>query len=1223
MMKQLLSILCVSISLSFSAQTVTDAVYDAQPDSNPFHSNVIASGSVNTYVGKADISIPLYTISFGGLEIPIKLMYNADGIQVDQYASEVGLGWTLSSVGEIIKEVNGNYEDNEGRDNWKAYLRMLDQVPLVTDFPDYYTVNSPTLSGKFFIDRDFNVRELEGYNTANITFTRAQPAEQEALKYGLVVDRKRMQDCPQPPAGPFVYYHLFTTTGLCDQVTPGNNFDTQQVKINKDKFTYTFSELERIQIATGTQDVAFRGLAGGKSATTMSYNTGLKLTEIKDNTTKNVLQVNYQPLVRYNENVKYDKAWDKLVHRVDNGSVTNYTRAIKQYDVTTKEVYIKKLPSKIKTDDAEIIFIYENAREDKITRNMVLSEIPLAPAVEYVGEIWGQSIVNPFVKEPLLKSILIKNNLGQVVMQYGFVYGYFSSGCTDADVCKRLKLLAVEKGFGENNQNKETYNFAYYEDKTLPKIASLNKDVFGFKNDIVESSIKDSYGFPIQPFLYQYKETRNNINLSYYSPLKVPALNPVMTSGQFEQGVSGLDNLQAWTLKSITYPTQGVQKYIYEPHEFNWKGSIIKGGGLRIKEVQMMDPITNKTLTTKYSYGSGQASSLPMVTSDEDIALSAPNQVKSSISRSYSTFVNKSHGSYVVYPESRKIDPDGGYTDFKFSSYTEHPEVQNYNWQISGVNVNMAMDSYLFSKSSLASKMFNYDYLRGNILNTKISDKLGNLLKESQYIYSATEYPGPTLVEPTVFPKTRILYYPIASTYDANFQGLSAQYTSSLIKRNNLITVNEKDYLAGSTVSRQRSITYTNRFNLVKTITSSGPLNNDTRINDYAFEGNDALLSGDVNFEQLNTGSVRKNENEEVAKTKLTYAATNGLVAPNAQFTYDYGTNDWVKNISFDIYDSKGNIIQITGPQGSAVVIWGYKQTQPIARIEGATYAQVMQAFGLDPSSNTSYLQLEIVNKSNLDLDENSENQLLSELATFKNNPNLKDFQISTYSYDPMIGLKNNTAVSGLKTKYVYDGSNRLERVLDIDGKTLNEYKYNYSSTRFFNSEKKGTFAKDCGGSGIGSFSVYVVPENTYSSLSSQDDADNKAQNDVNTNGQNYANNNGTCSTFSCNIIPGPTVTNWHYASININSAMPTTYKVKMEYVYQSGLDWQNGVLVGKITGTCLSPNVRTASTYSSGVWGITVNPNGDIYVKFLPGATSGPPANNTVILLDFTLPIN
>ncbi|PTT43693.1 hypothetical protein DBR28_00160 [Chryseobacterium sp. HMWF028] len=80
-----------------------------------------------------------------------------------------------------------------------------------------------------------------------------------------------------------------------------------------------------------------------------------------------------------------------------------------------------------------------------------------------------------------------------------------------------------------------------------------------------------------------------------------------------------------------------------------------------------------------------------------------------------------------------------------------------------------------------------------------------------------------------------------------------------------------------------------------------------------------------------------------------------------------------------------------------------------------------------------------------------------------------------------------------------------------------------------------------------------------------------------------------------------------------------------MEYNFQSGLNWQsgNGVLVGKITGNCLSSNVRYNSTYSSGVWGITVNPNGDIYVKFIPGATSAPPANNTVILLDFSLPIN
>ncbi|PTT28527.1 hypothetical protein DBR28_16900 [Chryseobacterium sp. HMWF028] len=772
-------------------------------------------------------------------------------------------------MGEIIKEVNGNYEDNEGRDNWKAYLRMPNPpVPAVTDFPDYYSINSPNISGKFFIDRDFNVREIEGYNTANITFIRSQPLEAEALKYGYVGDRKRIQNCPQPPAGPYVYYHLFTMVGDCNTYTPGNNYDTQQVKINKDKYSYTFSELEHISISTNTHDVAFRGSAEGNSTTNMSYNTGLKLTEIKDNTTNKILQVSYQPLARFNENLKVDKTWNKLIHRVDNGSVTNYSRVNKDFDVITKEAYIRKLPSKIKTDDVEILFIYDNAREDKVTRNMVLSEIPLAPAVEYVGEIWGQSQINPFVNEPLLKSILIKNNLGQIITQYNFVYNYFNSGCRDADVCKRLKLLAVEKGYGENNVNKETYKFSYYEDKALPKISSLSKDVFGFKSDIVESTIKDSYGFPIRPFSYQYTESRNGIDLSYFSPLKVQALNPVMTSGEFEQGIASFENIRAWTLKTITYPTQGVQSFTYEPHEFDWKGTKIKGGGLRIKEISMLDPVINKTLTTKYSYADGQVSSLPLIAADHDIAMGPSSTVANSVSRTYSTLVNRSKGSYVVYPTSRKTDPDGGYTEFKYSSYTEYPEVQSYKWQIAGTDVSMNMDLYLFSKNAVASKMFNYDYLRGNLLNTKIYDKLGTLVKESQYQYLTTEYPSPPLPEPKFYPRSRILYYPVASTYEANFPGPEPQYTSSLIKRNNLVSIKEKDYLSGSIVNSEQNITYTDRYNLIKTITSSGPVNSDTQINNYAFEGNDPLLNGNVNYEQIKTGTDKKMEMKKYKKLR-------------------------------------------------------------------------------------------------------------------------------------------------------------------------------------------------------------------------------------------------------------------------------------------------------------------------------------------------------------------
>lgn len=1221
MMKTIFTTLCISIATILAAQTSTDAVFNAPIDNNPFHSANSSTGSVNTYTGRADISIPLYNINFGGLEIPIKLQYNPEGIQVDQYASEVGLGWTLSSVGEIYKEVNGNYEDNEGRDNWKAYLRMLDQATFVTDFPDYYTINTPNLSGKFFIDREFKVREIEGLNTANINFVRSQPLQDEALKYGVIVNRKRIQDCPMPPAGPYAYYYLFTMAGDCNQYTPGNDYDTQQVKINKDKFTYTFSEIEHIAITTTTKDVIFRGSSEGQSSTTMSFNTGLKLTEIKDNTTKNVLQVNYKPLARINGSDKYDKVWDKLIRRVDNGYETTFFRAIKEYDVTTKETYLKKLPSKIKTNDVEVIFNYENAREDKITKNMVFSEIPLAPEVEYVGPIWGMSTVNPLVKEPLLKSMQIKNNLGQIVMQYTFIYGYFDSGCSNADVCKRLKLMAVEKGYGENNLNKETYKLDYYEDINLPKITSLNKDVFGFKSDIAESSIKDSYGFPIRPFLFQYIENRNNINFSYFSPLKVPALNPVTIPGQFEQGIAGFENIRAWTLKSIKYPTQSVQSFIYEPHEFTWKGTKIKGGGLRIKEISLIDPVINKTLTTQYSYGDGQVSSLPMVTGDEDFASGTPP--KSSISRSYSTVINKSKGSYVVYPNSRKTDPDGGYSDYKYSSYTEYPEVQAYQWLISGNNVNIDLDSYLFSKTSLASKMFNYDYLRGNILNTKLYDKQGNLVKETINTYSTTEYPGPSLVEPNVY-RGRNLYYPIASTYDANFVGSTPQYLHYLIKRNNLSNIKEKDYLPGGIVERETTLTYTDRFNLLKTVTSSGPVNSDTRINNYAFESTDPLISTNVDYEQIKLGYDKKNGTEEVEKTKTVYSTINGLVVPAAIYTFDYGANDWYKTLSFDMYDSKGNILQITGPNGPAVMLWGYNQSKAIATIEGATYGQVMQAFGLDPLNNSSYLQLEIIKKSNLDIDDNTENQFLAELSAFRSNSNLKNFQITTDVYDPLVGLKIETGVSGLSAKNIYDSSNRISKVLDKDGRTVSEYKYNYAASRYYNTIQSKTFAKYCGSSAFGSTHVYTVPENSYSSTIGQADADNQATNDINANGQNYANSIGTCTPFSCSITPGPGI-NWNYGTIGMYPGSGLNYRIQMQYVFNSSMNWQsgNGVLVGKIVGNCLTPNVRTGSSYSSGVWGITVQPNGEMYVKFMPGATFVLPPNNTVITLDFALPTN
>ncbi|MEW7278451.1 hypothetical protein ABW636_07630 [Aquimarina sp. 2201CG1-2-11] len=63
---------------------------------------------VNKNLGTTNISIPLYTIKQGDIEIPISLSYNAtSGIRVNEEASWVGLGWTLNAGGAIVRNVKG------------------------------------------------------------------------------------------------------------------------------------------------------------------------------------------------------------------------------------------------------------------------------------------------------------------------------------------------------------------------------------------------------------------------------------------------------------------------------------------------------------------------------------------------------------------------------------------------------------------------------------------------------------------------------------------------------------------------------------------------------------------------------------------------------------------------------------------------------------------------------------------------------------------------------------------------------------------------------------------------------------------------------------------------------------------------------------------------------------------------------------------------------------
>jgi hypothetical protein len=64
------------------------------------------------FSGQADISIPLYQLAYKEMQVPITMRYATGGHRVDDHPGWMGLGWTLQAGGVIVRKVNGIYDEH-------------------------------------------------------------------------------------------------------------------------------------------------------------------------------------------------------------------------------------------------------------------------------------------------------------------------------------------------------------------------------------------------------------------------------------------------------------------------------------------------------------------------------------------------------------------------------------------------------------------------------------------------------------------------------------------------------------------------------------------------------------------------------------------------------------------------------------------------------------------------------------------------------------------------------------------------------------------------------------------------------------------------------------------------------------------------------------------------------------------------------------------------------
>ncbi|MDE7385763.1 MAG: hypothetical protein K2N28_01345 [Muribaculaceae bacterium] len=125
---------------------------------------------VSYATGTADISIPLLDLPGGQVGVSLGLRYHTGGIRRNDISTGVGLGWSLTGLGQVSRQINGfpdewkgsgsakvRFDQQYGSEDWHYYQKILhDSIETQYDRYSYYF---PGYSGAFMIING-NIRQL-------------------------------------------------------------------------------------------------------------------------------------------------------------------------------------------------------------------------------------------------------------------------------------------------------------------------------------------------------------------------------------------------------------------------------------------------------------------------------------------------------------------------------------------------------------------------------------------------------------------------------------------------------------------------------------------------------------------------------------------------------------------------------------------------------------------------------------------------------------------------------------------------------------------------------------------------------------------------------------------------------------------------------------------------------------------------------------------------------
>ncbi|MDR6528981.1 hypothetical protein J2787_004422 [Chryseobacterium rhizosphaerae] len=969
---------------------------------NPFEADLFS--------GQSNINFNLFNFSKEGYNLNIDLSYNLASVKPDTPPTWAGTGWNINVGGVITRTVKGGVDEilmgnNPPADRFSYY--------------DHYNIleNSDWDSGT---RRSQFIAENRSIGPTTLGTANPAPDEFNFNVNGMSGSfYKNHQGNWIVASGDFkdikVLSELANDFGVYENGYYSSNNKTHNIK--RIIYGFTLTDQNGIKYIFGQTPESIEFTSNPQSNTIDPYNSHFIANSWF--LTKVILPSNFEIIYSYErENKAFFKmhyTFGSIYYKINSGVTEKEEQKITQSPERTFVTYLKN----ININNLYSIDFYKSIANVEQYNFSNISNAQWNTSFGYDHHFRSGIIAAKQFNK--LDKITVKKN--SIVEEINFSYLQ--------DPTKKLYMT----GF---NQNGKSYQLEYYS-TDLPKFNQMKNDHWGyFNNKSFLTSVTPANG------VYYSVDQLKNV-LSAYKETD---------PSQLTKGV----------LKKIIFPTKGFSEFIYEPHDYN---KVIEGqntppfdfyientakkiaGGLRLKKM-ITDPGDAQNIVKEYFYtedGTATGNSTGVL-SGKPVYFEEDQNNGARIYRFVDLPIiptNNTRGKHVVYSKvTERISENGtgGSTEYIFSNSDNGYIDRHAN----------GFTFYAFSSASIYNNLRQVGYNsiefeRGKPLSIIKKDQNNNIVQRTNYSYNNAANRFDNIIR--------------AYDFQSNVYGEAIEYGAFTLLHGvaELIRMSAHNiYSYLPYLSQKEEITYKNNNpELIQTTNytynsglhnqltqtefkeSAGTIN--TTLYKYAHEkGNQKLINANMIGIPLET-TVTKKQNvtdltgKIISKNETKYDNPNNLF-PSSILTSDLQNSSPVTEVTFDQYDSNGNLQQYTTKNGvSTVIIWGYNNTQPIAKIEGVTYAQVSSAVSV------------IVNASDVDGaagTNNDETALLTAFKTFR--AQFPNSPVTTYTYDPLVGVRSIIPPSGIGESYLYDAVGRLEKIVDVNGKVIKEMKYNYKN---------------------------------------------------------------------------------------------------------------------------------------------------------------------------------